>query len=164
MKKPAKQKKVTQSDLAKQLGISRQLVAHHQKTGKAPALDDLSGWVAYLAACGREGSVPKQYREEVAKQKVRILTATADKLEFEKAEKRKMLLERGNVFRFLNRLMNELFFGELERLKTEFASSLVGKDAAGISMAVDAQIDVVRERLAKGLENWEAQNSETTGR
>jgi|ERR1043165_2143102 transcriptional regulator with XRE-family HTH domain len=159
MRKPSKQKKITQSDLAKQLGISRQLVAHHQKTGKAPALDDLSGWVAYLAACGREGSVPKQYREKIAEQKLRILTATAAKLELEKDEKEKTLINRDNAFRFIDRMVGQIFFGELERLKMELPNTLVGKNEVEIHVEVGEQIKVVKKILRNEFEKYRRENS-----
>lgn len=80
MKHKATPKKTTQSKLAVQLGVSRQLIAAHVKKGDAPALDDLAGWNAYLAQRGRIGSAPEDLRRAIAQERLEILQETKSKL------------------------------------------------------------------------------------
>jgi hypothetical protein len=72
--------KTTQSKLAIQLGVSRQLIAAHIKKGDAPGLDDLIGWNVYLAQKGRIGSAPDDLRRAIAQERLEILKETKAKL------------------------------------------------------------------------------------
>lgn len=68
-------------------------------------------------------------------------------------------LEKANVLRFLSKMLG-LFFDELDRYKSEFPGTLVGKDSPHISMEVDMQIDKTRKYLASSLERFEKEHAE----
>jgi hypothetical protein len=72
--------KPTQSALAAQLGVTRQLIAAHCKKPDAPGLDDVAGWSAYFAQHGRVGSCPPDLRRALAEVKLDILRETKAKL------------------------------------------------------------------------------------
>src|SRR3989442_1933068 len=71
------------SELARLLGCSRQLISSHRRKPGAPPLADVSGWEEFLAAYGREGSMPRGLRERVARERLRLLAAIATKAERE---------------------------------------------------------------------------------
>src|SRR5437762_1911546 len=105
--KTSKENKATQSQLAKSLGVTRQLIAFHRKRlGKqAPALSDVEGWRSYFAAYGRAGSAPKELRDEIARTKLSILKEVRrDKARTNKAKDAEVM-DAATVRRFLDSLV-----------------------------------------------------------
>jgi hypothetical protein len=147
-------KKQTKSGLAKMLGVSRQLIGRHADKPDAPALDDLAGWTEYLAAMGREGSMPKEFRKDIAEQRIRLLRAQSERLELENAETRKEFIPRTDARHFMRVLVTDLMFGELQRLCDEWPVKLRGKTTEQIDAECAAQLDKVRDSLTSRLEGW----------
>jgi phage terminase Nu1 subunit (DNA packaging protein) len=152
--KKTKSTKMTQSELARVLGISRQLVAFHVKGGNAPSLDDTEGWVAFLEEIGREGSLPKELRKAIATQRLRLIKAQADRTELENGAKRKEYVAWDLVHRFVTNLVGNAFFGELERMREEFPVTLEGKTKIQIYEEVNRQIEEVKKTLTRHLDAW----------
>src|ERR1051325_11095648 len=63
----------TVSDLARRLGVTRQLISVHRKKPGAPAIQDIEAWGVFLAAVGREGSCPPKLREQIARRRLGLL-------------------------------------------------------------------------------------------
>jgi hypothetical protein len=146
--------KVTQSELARQLGITRQLVAHHVKSGKAPELDDIDAWMEYLAANGREGSMPPELRKKVATARLRLINAQTDRVQMENREKRREMIEFAFVDKFLKHLTGGIFFSELSRMLSEFPTSLKGKTEVEIEAECAKQEEMIQNAVRAGLEVW----------
>lgn len=64
---------MTQTALAKKLGITRQLLSAHKKNPLAPKTDSFSEWKAFLATIGRDGSAPTDVRRKIAEKRLAIL-------------------------------------------------------------------------------------------
>ncbi|HWX19507.1 MAG TPA: hypothetical protein VN578_06330 [Candidatus Binatia bacterium] len=147
--------KMTQSKLASILGVSRQLIAHHIKTKKGPLLSDVDGWIEHLAAIGREGSLPPEIRKRIAKERLRILQLQAERMEMENAAKRREVVSFADAQRFIQNLVANCFFGELERMAQEFPPTLKGKTEIQINEEVIRQIEQVKVTLQGKLDEWE---------
>jgi hypothetical protein len=69
-------------------------------------------------------------------------------------EARERVIEFALVERFLLEITDSGFFGELERLREEFAVSLEGKTKLQIYQEVNRQIDIVVSVIDKRLDAW----------
>lgn len=139
-------KTLTQTAVAKQLGISRQLLSSHLKTPGAPSLDDLEGWRTFLAQVGRSGSAPPDLRRKIAVERLGILkeqrAALARKNETEAGE----LMPCASAARQAAEAMGYTF-SELERLCRETPPSLAGLPAVEIGKRLSAEIEKIRSTL-----------------
>lgn len=148
-------KKITQIKLAATLGISRQLVAHHQRSGNAPELSDTAGWIEFLAVHGgRQGSLPKDIREKIGKERLRLVRAQAEKVELENQVKRGETIEFVLVTRMIRQVVTCTFFSELERLCAEFPSGLKGQNETQIAERCNAEVQKIKQTLMAQLDNW----------
>jgi len=121
-----------QNQLAKALGVSRQLIAHHVKSGNAPPLSDVHAWAEYLAAHGRDGSVPPELKPKFLLLRLAILQETERKLTRDNAHADGRLIDRSSVVTGCREAM-ALTFGELERLfLSELPPIARGLDEHGI--------------------------------
>lgn len=59
--------------------------------------------------------------------------------------------------RFIAKLVREVFFGELDRLKLEFPASLPGKSELSIKTEVDSQISRIRKLMHSTMDAWIAE-------
>jgi phage terminase Nu1 subunit (DNA packaging protein) len=143
--------KMTQAKLAGILGVSRQVIAHHQRSGKAPKLDDVEGWIEFIAATGREGTLPKELRKEIAKQRLRLIREQADRLQLENEVRRGSVVEFKAVHQFIRDLVSNCFFGELERIACEFPSAFKGRTEVEIHAECLRQIESIKKALEKKL-------------
>jgi DNA-binding XRE family transcriptional regulator len=143
MKPKSKNKIATQSQLADALGVSRQLIAAHQKRGNTPKLDDVTGWHAFLAAHGRSGSAPVELRREIAAERLAILKASREKLERENQVAKGELMPCADAVRQATEACHFLA-GELDRLKSEIPPTLAGLDAISICKILDREIEKIR--------------------
>ncbi|MGD0746058.1 MAG: hypothetical protein ABSA45_12970 [Verrucomicrobiota bacterium] len=146
--------KTTQSQLAASLGVSRQLIAHHVKSGNAPGLSDTAGWIEYLAAHGRTGSLPPEMRKKIADQRLRLVRAQAERVEIENRIRRAETIPFSLVTTFIRHLVANLFFGELDRLAYEFPATLKGKDELAINIEVEAQIARIKKSIEQQVRVW----------
>lgn len=152
--KPKKPKR-TQQQLAKLLGVSRQVIGHHVKSGKAPALEDIAAWESHLAVNGRAGSLAPESRDEIAVERRRILKATANRLEDEEAMRRGKFIDYDDVKQFHVRLIGQLF-SDLDRVfANELPPALKGLDETAVRTRVLAEIEAIKERLRQFLTAWE---------
>ena len=149
-------KEVTeQVKLAKALGVSRQLISYHAKKKHAPSINDTEAWREFLLAEGRDAGLPKHLREELAKQRLRLLTEQADKLEMENAVKRREVINFESVKQFIRDINQNCFFGELDRLANEFPSALKGQNEIEIHKECLAQIERIKTVLRAKLDAME---------
>lgn len=144
---------MTQSKLAAVLGVSRQLIAHHRKSGKGPKTLDVEAWVEFLAAHGREGSLPPEVRARIAEERLRLVRAQADKVELENAARKKLLIDRDFVTRSIGDVVG-LFSAELDRMAQELPATLKGKTEIQIRDEVVKQKRAVRRLLDSHLEKF----------
>jgi len=150
-------KTLTQSKLAAILGTTRQNIAHHVKAGKAPKdLADIDAWQSYLAVVGRDGTVPKELRESMAKEKLGILRAIRHDKERANKIKDGEVFDAANVTRFVTDLVHNCFFGELDRLAHEFPSTLKGKDEVAIHEEILRETESVKRTLRNKLDAFAA--------
>jgi hypothetical protein len=152
--KTAKPNKMTQSRLAALLGVSRQLIAHHVKTGKAPKLTDAEAWFEHLAVNGREGSLPREMRKEIAQERLRLIRAQAERVEIENQEKRGETVQFSVVLNLLHQIVGVFFFGELERLAFEFPPLLKGKNEIEINEECNKQTERIKVSLHACVNRW----------
>jgi transcriptional regulator with XRE-family HTH domain len=148
--KTKKSKKTTQSELAAQLGVSRQLLAAHMKKPDAPMLSDLPGWLAYFAQHGRIGSAPEDLRRAIAQERLEILKETKVKLARENKIAAGELILAADVVQQCNRA-GAFFCAELDRWSREFPPIAAGRDCAQIAQLLDIQIERTRTELKAKL-------------
>lgn len=151
--------KMTQSKLAEIVGVSRQLVAFHVKTGKAPKLDDIDGWLEHLAAVGKDGSLPPELRKKIAEQRLRKLKAEATMAEHELKLREKQLVEWEFVDKFLAFLLGQKFWGELEKWSQELPPLLQGLPATEICKVIDARFRRLCEDFKSVVERWQEERA-----
>jgi hypothetical protein len=130
-KQSIKSKPQTFAQLAEVLGVSRQLLNAHRKKSDAPKMSDVAGWVAYLAAHGREGSAPPELREAIAKARLAILRETQAKLKRENDVAAKLLMPVADAKRH-NAEAWSFIFDRLEHLCLEKPPTLAGRTAIEI--------------------------------
>lgn len=149
--KPKKPTQTTQTTLAKQLGISRQLLASHIKKGCAPALDDLEGWRTFLAQVGRSGSAPPDLRRKIAVERLGILKEQRASLA------RKNESEAGELMPCASAVKQAAeaggyMFAELERMAREIPPALAGLDAVSIGKRISAEVEKIRKTLQEKVQ------------
>ncbi len=131
MKKITKRGKKTgsgpnQNQLAKALGISKQLMSLHLKNPEAPkALDDIDGWTKFLAVHGREGSAPPDLRRAISQKRLELISQQVAKAERENKEAFKHL-ERSEDVAKCQKLAVTTFSAEVQRMVRDLPSVLVG--------------------------------------
>ena len=151
MKSKSKSKnKITRSSLAAQLGVSRQLIAAHLKKPNAPALNDVAGWIAFLAAHGRTGSCPPELRTAIAQKRLEILAETKIKLARENEIASGLLVPAAEAIRQAGEA-GGYFMGELERLCRELPPALAGLPAHEIAARIEIEVERTRTELQKKL-------------
>ena len=143
-------KKITQSSLAAQLGVSRQLVAAHRKKPDAPALDDVAGWIAFLAAHGRTGSCPPELRTAIARKRLEILAETKIKLARENEIASGLLVPAAEAIRQAGEAGGYLM-SQLERFCRELPPALAGLTAHEIATRIEIEVERTRTELQKKL-------------
>lgn len=149
--KPAR----TQKALAQLLDISPQLVNKHVRSGKAPPIDDIAAWEEFLTVNGRAGSMPAELRSQIAKERHRILTATADRLEDERARRRGSVYDAATVDNFLRDLIGDVFADLRRVFQTELPPVLKGLDEAAIAAKAVAELETISEASRNKLIHWQ---------
>jgi hypothetical protein len=77
---PKAKTKLTKSQLALALGISRQALNVHLKAPGHPPIDDIAAWEILLAERGRAGTSPPKLRDAIARARLAILKETQKRL------------------------------------------------------------------------------------
>jgi hypothetical protein len=139
--------KITQTELAKSLNVSRQLIWFHRKSGRTPKLDDIKGWKTFLAAHGRQGSAPTtELRTQIARTKLAILRETKHSKSRENKIEDGTIMDSGNVRRFVTSLVS-LFFAHIDNLTQELPTALKGKAELEISEVLEKKKLAIVESL-----------------
>jgi hypothetical protein len=144
----------TASDLAKILGVTRQLIAFHRKKPDAPALGDVEGWRVFLAAVGREGShaMTKELRERIGKQRLRLLRALARKAETANAIAEGKLIATETVLAG-RKIFVQVFWAEIMRIVRDFPSILKGLNEPEIRAKLEAHAKTIQPRIIEACNN-----------
>jgi transcriptional regulator with XRE-family HTH domain len=142
----SKSKKLTLTALAKKLGVSRQLLGSHIKTGGAPTLDDIEAWRIFLAAHGRSGSAPPDLRRKIAEQRLAILKEQRAALARKNAQEAGELMPVASAVRQAGEAMGYTF-SELERMAREIPPALAGGTAVEIGKRIAAEVERIRSTL-----------------
>jgi hypothetical protein len=140
-----------QTAMAAATGIPIDVIRHAQRNGCAfqhHGRCDLKEFLKWFFNQGSEseGSTDWGKREKRAK-------ALLKEVELER-EKDKVI-EFALVDNFLRKLVQQIFFGELNRLEQEFPPGLKGKREVEIAKEVTAQIEKVKKNLKSELLAWE---------
>jgi hypothetical protein len=142
-KKPKKQTKVA---LAKTLGISPQLLNHHLKNPLAPKdLGDVDAWAEFLLSSGRDASLPPELRESIGSARLRNLILDAERKETQNRRERRELIDFAEASRALREFSSVVTFATLDRLKREFAVTMVGRTSLEIDTLMEEQIERARK-------------------
>jgi hypothetical protein len=147
MKKP---KKITITEAAKKLGVSRQLLSAHLKSAGAPPLGDLEAWRTFLAAIGRSGSAPPDLRRKIAEQHLGILKEQRAALARRNAIEAKELMPVASALKQMAEAGGYVF-GELERMARECPPGLAGGTAVEIGKRISAEVERIRATLKEKL-------------
>jgi len=145
---------MSKSEFARAIGITRQNLHHHLKSGQAPPLGDVEAWTAFLAEQGRDATLPKKLREAIAKERLRLIKENVRKAKMENDAAHGELISFGAVKRFMHSVVGEFFFGELERLAHEFPATLKGQDEASIHVECRKQITQIKDKLSERIQAW----------
>lgn len=141
------------NQLAKALGVSRQLIAVHVKHPDHPPFSDVNAWNVFLAAHGKEGSGPPDLKRKLAEKRLEILTETKRQLARENEEAERSVISKAEVSTGIKAGV-ALMFSELDRLfLNELPPALKGLDELAIKGRCAAAIgklrDTLREKFAK---------------
>jgi hypothetical protein len=95
------------SALAETLGTSRQnLAAKKKKLGaSAPPVTDVAAWEAIVSADHREGGSSPELRRKIGEQRLRLLTAAADREEIKRAKDKDQVIDRADVSTAIRKAM-----------------------------------------------------------
>jgi hypothetical protein len=148
---------VSKAWLAREIGVSPATLGWHMKRGKGipNTLDDVDSWKTYFASVGRDQSAPgAELHDKIARQKLAILKEVRkDKRRHNRIED-KEIFESGAVIQFVTRLVS-IFFGELERIRQEYPTTLKGKNEIEILTECKKQeehiIATIKSKLEEGV-------------
>jgi hypothetical protein len=99
--------KTSKAEFARAIGITRQNLQYHLKSGNAPAVGDVEAWTAFLAEQGRDATLPKKLREGIAKERLKLIKENVEKAKMENEEKRGELIAFVKVRDFLHRIIGD---------------------------------------------------------
>jgi hypothetical protein len=139
------------ADLARALGVKRQTLEVHVKKTGAPPLDDVDGWRTHLAAFGREGSAPPDWRNKIAEERCGLIREMRLKAHRENQIKSGEVIEFKVVQHFLNDLVGNFFFGEMDRAQNTWPSSLKGRSELEIFQTLKDECNRIKTGLKDRL-------------
>ena len=144
---------MTASKLAKVLGVSRQVISAQRRPGNdSPALDDVAGWTAHLAAHGRVGSqAGGDLKKQIAVERLAILRETKAKMEMENAQRRGETVAYGEARRQASEAA-ALYFAELDRMCRELPPIIKGLDEIGVFRKLEQRREEIRETLNRAFD------------
>lgn len=138
----------THAELAKALGVSRQLITAAIAKGGTPPLGDVAAWKAHFAATGRTGSLPPELRRKIGEARLAILEEQRIALQRENAQKAGELMPTADAIREAGEAMAAVF-SEFERFAREAPPSLAGLDAVSIFKRIEAWVESIRKTLTE---------------
>lgn len=143
----------TAAELARQLGVSRQLIAAHQSKPGAPELSDTESWQEFLAAFGREGSTPKELRNQIAAERLRLLKAMGEKAERANAVEAGKMLPADEVADTIRRAVATAF-SVIEKSFDGLPCVIAGLPADQIADHLRKSLDGFKNALRDGFLKW----------
>jgi hypothetical protein len=148
---PKSKSKLTKSQLAVALGISRQALNVHLKTPGHPPIDDIAAWEILLAERGRAGTSPPKLRDAIARERLAILKEEHKKRARENRIAAKELISYDEAKRQVSAAM-ALIFSDMARDAAEFPPALSGRNAVEIGIILTARIEKHRKEWAEKFE------------
>jgi hypothetical protein len=149
-------KPMTKSALARILGTTRHNILYHTRTGNAPKdLNDVEAWQIYLISVGREGTMPKEFRDAISREKLAILKAVRYDKERTNKVKDDELCPVAFTTQYMRDMIDSCFIPELDRLVKELPSILKGMDEVAIFEEMIRQIGLIRDALKSRLNRLE---------
>lgn len=136
----------THSELAKTLGVSRQLITAAASKPDAPKIDDVDAWREYIAAHGRTGSLPADLRRKIGEARLAILEEQKISAKRENARQAGELVPMLECQRQAAEAMSYTF-SELERIAQTTPPALAGLDAISIFKRLKSEIERMRKTL-----------------
>ena len=113
-------------------------------------MNDVAGWIAFLAAHGRTGSCPPELRTAIAQKRLEILAETKIKLARENEIASGLLVPAAEAIRQAGEA-GGYFMGELERFCRELPPVLAGLTAPAVAQILDVHIERTRTELQAKL-------------
>ena len=154
-------KPMTKSELARQLGTTRHNILYHTRTGNAPKdLNDVEAWQIYMISVGREGTIPKEMREAMSKEKLAILKAVRYDKERTNRRKDDELCPVAFTTQYMRDMIDFCFIPELDRLVKELPSILKGMDEVAIFEEMNRQAGLIRQALQARLNQVDKQQGD----
>jgi hypothetical protein len=150
----------TASELARHLGVSRQLISKHAKTPGAPALSDVDGWSLLLATLARDAGGPADIRKKIAAERLRLVKAMADdRIRRNREADRELLPMREATSAAA--IATNVFFSELDAMLRDLPALIEGRDANFIRVELEATIGVIKDRTRKAFERIHSEQKES---
>jgi hypothetical protein len=147
--KNPKNKPATKAELARQLGISRQLLAWHAKQPDAPTdIGDVAAWQFYLADQARDAGLPVKHRLEISRQRARWIEQQANRAERENKLAEKGLIPLAEVKAEIAQAVGILFAG-LEAAFAELPLMLEGMSAVDIGRRLTTTSELLKAELRR---------------
>jgi hypothetical protein len=142
---------MNQTELAKKLGVTRQLLSAHKKNPLAPKTNSFADWKTFLATIGRDGSAPIDVRRKIAEKRLAILH------EQHIAAQRENAKAAGDMVSFqeCRRQASEAaatYFAEWERGCRELPPILKGMDEISIFKKLTQRLEEIRETLNRAFD------------
>lgn len=138
----------SQSDLARILGVTRQVVAARIKAGGAPPLGDTEAWIALLASDGRaDGAAPPEWRAKLAEARHKLIAAQAAREELKLAAEQNRVVDRHQVESDIRAGISELY-SNLDRVFCcELPPALIGLAEMDIRARCKTEIEELKRAL-----------------
>ena len=141
---PKAKTKLTKSQLALALGISRQALNVHLKAPGHPPIDDLGAWEVLLAERGRAGTSPPKLRDAIARQRLAILKEEHKKRARENRIAAKELIPLADARRQVCEAMG-IVFNDMTCDANELPPACDGRPAVEIGIIFSARIEKHRK-------------------
>lgn len=145
----------TQSQLASELGISRQVLSYHKKLPGSPRGMDLDEWRTYLE--GQTGNMPTALTEadkkKFAKKKLELLSEQVRKAKRENDAGDKLQISKSFHVQLVNQGLGAVFT-ELDRMAIELPPDLAGRDPVTIESRILAEKVKISNNLKAAFAEW----------
>ena len=128
---------------------------------KGAPLEDAAKLEEWLALNNQKTPIPPELRERMTNARIRLVEANAERVERENKVRSNELIPKADVTDFHSHLVGTIFFGELDRLASEFPASLKGKSELEIHAECQQQRDRIRQSLGDALSTWALKHART---
>ncbi len=148
---------VKQAQLARELGVSRQLIqVHRKKSPDAPKDLNIEAWKKFLATKGRIETAPEDLHRQIAREKLAKLKLEKEKLSDALRVSRGELIEFEAVDSFLAQIVGVDYSAELDRMSQELPPVLVGLTAAQMFIEFKREKEKIKNNLKEKAAQWVA--------